>query len=79
MHIKYILFVFICIWLAIEWRIDHARVERMQLILDTCIHRGSFIIQTKDAIYGIICGREREWDKGEITSYEVFPIWRLYQ
>lgn len=78
-NIRYVLLIFICIWLAVEWRIDHARAERQRLVLDTCVHKGSFVIQTKDAIYGIVCGREREWNKGEVDEYEVFPLWRLYK
>ena len=70
---------FIALWLGLEWRIDHARAERQRLVLDTCIHRGNFVIQTKDKIFAIVCGRAEEWTKGEIDEYEVFPIWRLYQ
>ena len=76
--IKLIVVSFIAIWLGIQWRIDHARVANLQVVIDQCVYKKGFVIQTATAVYGIVCGRAEAFQNKDITQpYEVFPTWRL--
>lgn len=74
----------LCIFFALEWRIDHKRADNMQTVVDLCVFKGGFIVETAESfahprrVYGIVCGRAEEFNNSDIIQpYTVWPVWRF--
>lgn len=70
----------------LNWRIDRTQAHQLQQVIDQCIYKHGFIIETKEdilngkkkEIYGIVCGRAEEFHNSDITQpYKVWLPWPI--
>lgn len=76
--------LFLVLLLATNWRIDRTKAQDLQLVVDACVFKHGFVIETKNLMsgaretYGIVCGRAEEFHNSAIVQpYEVWPVWKL--
>lgn len=72
----------LCLLAITCWRIDHRRAAKLQTVVDVCVYKGGFAIETHNpkAIWSIVCGRGEAFMNKDITEpYEVWPVWELHK